>query len=113
MCIFRQECRCNIHSNWAAEKDFKVYDIKCGKKFKKAVLRYMIQNNYLGKNSNYLCTPCAKHAENLMPSPQKKCKTSAEVEHEEENTKNYVSSIIKILMPNVRHKIYLSQMVSN
>ena len=51
----------------------------------------MIQNNYLGKNSNYLCTVCAKHAENLMPSPQQKCKTSAEVEHEEENTKNYVS----------------------
>ena len=92
MCIFRQKCRCNIHSNWAAEKDFKVYDIKRGKKFKKAVLRYMIQNNYLGKNSIYLCTACAKHAENLMPSPQQKCKTSAEVEHEEENTKNYVSS---------------------
>ena len=43
------------------------------------------------KNSIYLCTARAKHAENLMPSPQQKCKTSAEVEHEEENTKNYVS----------------------
>ena len=52
----------------------------------------MIQNNYLGKNSNYLCTACAKHAENLMPSLQRKCKTSAEVKYEEENTKNYVSS---------------------
>ena len=49
MCIFRQECWCNIHSNWAAEKDFKVYDINCGKKFKKTILHCMIQNNYLGK----------------------------------------------------------------
>ena len=105
MCIFRQECRCNIHSNWAAEKGFRVYDIKRGKKIKKAVLRYMIQNNYLGKNSNYPCTACAKHAENLMSSPQQKRKTSAEVrdnEHEEENTKS-----------DVRHKIYLSQMMSS
>ena len=95
MCIFRQECQCNIHSNWAPEKDFKVYDIKRGKKFKKAVLCYMIQNNYLGKNSNYLCTACAKHAENLMLSPQQKRKTSAEVianEDEEENTENYSSN---------------------
>ena len=94
MCISRQECRCNIHSNWAAEKDFKVYDIKCGKKFKKAVLCYiMIQNNYLDKNSNYLCTACAKHAENLMPSPQQKHKTSAEVsDKEHENFDNQCSS---------------------
>ena len=95
MCILRQECPCNIHSNWAAEKDFKIYDTTCGKKFKKAVLCYMIQNNYLGKNSNYLCTACAKHAENLMLSPQQKCKTSAEVidnKHEEEKTKNFISS---------------------
>ena len=94
MCIFRQECRCSIHSSWAAEKDFKVYDIKRGKKFKKAVLCYMIQNNCLGKNSNYLRTARAKHAENLMLSPQQKHKTSAEVvdnEDEEKNTENYIS----------------------
>ena len=55
----------------------------------------MIQNNYLGKNSNYLCTACAKRAENLMLPPQQKRKTSAEVidnEDEEENTENYISS---------------------
>ena len=48
----------------------------------------MIQNNYLGKNSNYLCTACAKYAENLMRSAQQKCKTSAEVsDNDHENTK--------------------------
>ena len=55
----------------------------------------MIQNNYLGKNSNCLCTACTKYEENLMPSPQQKRKTSAEVqdnEHEEENTEYYISS---------------------
>ena len=116
MCISRQECQCNIHNNWAAEKDFKVYDTKRGKKLKKAVLRYMIQNNYLGKNSNYLCTICTKHAENLMRFPQQKCKTSVEVsenEHEEENKNNYVSRKNEILITNVRHKTYLSQTMSN
>ena len=59
---------------------------------------------------------CAKHAENLMPSPQQKLKTSAEVsdnEHEEENSKIILVVIKKILIINVRHKIYLSQMLSN
>ena len=48
----------------------------------------------MGKNSNYLCTACAKHAENLMLSPQQKHKTSGEVidnEDEEKNTENYIS----------------------
>ena len=73
MCIFREECRCNVET----------------------VLRYMIPNNYISKNSNCLCNVCAKHAENLMPSLQQKFKTGADVsdkEHEEENSKNYISS---------------------
>ena len=76
----------------------------------------MIQNNYLGKISNYLCTICTKHAENLMRFPQQKCKTSVEVsenEHEEDNTNNYVSRKNEILITNVRHKTYLSQTMSN
>ena len=51
-----------------------------------------------------------------MPSPQQKLKTSAEVsdnEHEEENSKIILVVIKKILIINVRHKIYLSQMLSN
>ena len=76
----------------------------------------MIQNSYISKNSNCRCSVCAKHAENLMPSPQQKLKTSAEVsdnEHEEENSKIILVVIKKILIINVRHKIYLSQMLSN
>ena len=113
MCIFRQECWCNIHSNWATEKDFKVYNIKRGKKFKKVIFCYMIQNNYLDKNSNYLCTACAKHAENLIPSPQQKCKKVLKSSMKKKTRKIMLVVIMKILMSNVRHKIYLSQMVSN
>ena len=90
-----------------------------GKKIQETRFTLHDSEKLFGKNSNYLCTACAKYAENLMLSPQQKRKKSTEVnnnEHEEENTENYIiilEIIMKILITNVRPKIYLSHMLNN
>ena len=51
-----QECQYLMHETWVEDKDFRIYDIKKSKKFKKSVLQFLIQKNYITKYSNYLCT---------------------------------------------------------
>ena len=34
-----QECRCVMHETWVGDKDFRIYDIKKSKTFKKSVLQ--------------------------------------------------------------------------
>ena len=63
---FSQECRCLMHETWVEGRDFRIYDIKKSKKFKKPVLQFLIQKRCITKYSNYLCTACNAAAEKLL-----------------------------------------------
>ena len=40
-----QECRFLMNETWEQDKDFRIYDIKKSKKFKKPVLQFLIQKS--------------------------------------------------------------------
>ena len=95
-----QECRCLMHETWAKDKDFRIYDTKKSKKFKKLVLQFLIQKKYITKYSNYLCTACNAAAEKLLKVDCEEIKEKKRDEdyHQQTPTDNELETMVDNLL---------------
>ena len=95
-----QECRCLMHETWAKDKDFRIYDTKKSKKFKKLVLQFLIQKKYITKYSNYLCTACNAAAEKLLKVDCEEIKEKERDEdyHQQTPTDNELETMVDNLL---------------
>ena len=96
-----QECRCLMHEKWVEDKDFRIYDIKKSKKFKKPVLQFLIQKKYITKYSNYLCTACNAAADKLLKVDCEEIREKEQDEdyHQQTPTDNELETIVDSMKP--------------
>ena len=105
-----QECRFLMNETWVQDKDFRIYDIKKSKKFKKPVLQFLIQKKYITKYSNYLCTACNAVAEKLLKVD---CEEIEEKERDEDyRQQSPTDNELEIMVNNLLNKLSSSDLNS-
>ena len=104
-----QECRFLMNETWVQDKDFRIYDIKKSKKFKKPVLQFLIQKKYITKYSNYLCTACNAVAEKLFKVD---CEEIEEKERDEDYRQQSPDNELEIMVNNLLNKLSSSDLNS-
>ena len=90
-----------MHEKWVEDKDFRIYDIKKSKKFKKPVLQFLIQKKYITKYSNYLCTACNAAADKLLKVDCEEIREKEQDEdyHQQTPTDNELETIVDSMKP--------------
>ena len=98
-----QECHCVMHETWVEDKDFKIYGIKKSKKFKKPVLQFLIQREYITEYSNYLCPACNAVAEKLLKVD---CEETKETDQDEDyHQQTRIDNELEIMVDNLLNKL--------